>query len=686
MSGADVLAETGTAAVTPAPERRPAGERAGRVLSVASLLPALLATAWVVAAFPLAALGWFHPATAIPLFVVVAAVLVPLGLSLVRQAAVAVRTPWWSVAATGVVALGFTVFAAMSHSAHTIPRRDAGSYAQIGFWLAHHGSPLYPVPLAAFGPSAGPLSFASPAFYQPGGSVIPQFMTGWPTMLAGADWVGGWTGLLLLPTVVGGCAIVAVGGLAARLVGARWAPLAALLTAGAWPMLRSSQETLSEPLALLTLVAGACLLVDWMQARKADGLRARINRHTFAAGLVLAAGELVRLDVAVDFALVVPVLGWLWHTRRPGVLPFLGGALIGAGLAVWDSLAITSPYVTANWTAVRLELLLLGGTTAATVLAMVLLGGRSPVTLRWWRYVPEVGVAIVAVTGIGLVVRPWVLIDHSTTDVGVAAYVSNIQRSLNLPVDGSRGYAELSLRWVAWYLGWPLLAIAFLAAGYLTWRVLRGRDLRWLPILLIFLCSTVLVLLRPGITPDHPWADRRLVVEVVPCFVLLATGGTAALAKLVATRWRRPGLARVLAVVLVVAFLVPEGIALTPVAALRTEQGEVIASYAVCSVLRPNDSVVLIDPMWMPVIRSQCGLPVAQLRDASPVSVRQVVASIKKAGRTPVIAGSQVNSPAPLGLIATNVIDLHTQEDQQQLLHRASGTQPLFLQFWAARP
>jgi hypothetical protein len=678
VSGADVAQEAPAFAQRPEPEPVSGSALAGRVLAIASLLPALLATAWVVAAFPLAALGWFRPAIAVPLFVVVAAVLVPLGFSLVRRSASA---PWWSVAATGLVAVGFTVFAALSHSEHTIPRRDAGSYAQIGYWLAQHGGPFYQVPLAAFGPSPGVIGFGSPAFYQHGATVVPQFMTGWPTLLAGADWVGGWTGLLLLPTVVGGGAILAVAGLAARLVGPRWAPLAALLTAAAWPVLRVTQETLSEPLALLTLATGTCLLVDLVVVRHAgDELRGRINRHAFAAGLLLTAGELVRLDFGVDFAFVLPILGWFWLTRRPGVLAFGAGSVLGGALGVLDGAFVTRTYVHVNWASVELMLSLLGAAAIAVVVAVVLLRRRSPRELRWWRPVPVIGAALVALGGIALFVRPWVSTDHSTTDPGVADYVETMQRALNLPVDGSRGYAEASLHWVAWYVGWPLLIAAFAAAGYLTWRVLHGRALRWLPILLVYLCSSVLVLLRPGITPDHPWADRRLVVEVLPCVILLATWAVAAFARF-AVRRRVPWLVAVL----VAAFLVPEGFALTPVAVQRTEQGELAASDTVCRLLRPNDTVILIDQLWMPVIRAQCGLPVAQLVVPSPVAVEQVADSIRAAGRTPVIAGSQLDSPEPLGLITTAVVDLDSRQDQQQLVNRPDGTDPLFLEFWMAR-
>jgi hypothetical protein len=62
-----------------------------------------------------------------------------------------------------------------------------------------------------------------------------------------------------------------------------------------------------------------------------------------------------------------------------------------------------------------------------------------------------------------------------------------------------------------------------------------------------------------------------------------------------------------------------------------------------------------------------------------------VAASIRAAGRDPVIAGSQTDSPVPLGLGASTVIDLSTREDQKQLVNRPTGTDGLFLRFWLAR-
>jgi hypothetical protein len=664
------------------PWREASRTLAGGVLVGLSTLPALLAMAWLVVACPLAVVGLFRPAVAVPLAVAVAAAVVPLGLALARRTARAMRAPWWAALATVAIAGGFTWFAAVNRSEQAVPRRDAGSYAQIGYWLMQHPKLTFAAPAWAFGPSPGDLTFASPAFYARGSEIVPQFMTGWPTALAAAGWVGGWHGILVLPALVGGCAVLAVAGLAARLVGPRWAPVAALLAACAWPVLRVSQTPYSEPLALVLLAGGLCLLTDVLTAgRPGAGARA-IHRQAFVAGLVLAGGQLVRLDFGVDFALLVPVLGWWWLSRRPGVKPFLAGALVGGALGAADAAFVTRPYVVVNWSSVRLMIIGLAGMITLTVLAVL--------AIRRWgfpgsRWLPRIGAAAVCVVAVGLLVRPFVMVDHSTTDPNTISYTASLQEALGLPVDGTRGYAEHSLTWVSWYLGWPLLAAALAGAALLTWRVLAGRDPHWLPALVVFAGSSVQTLLRPGITPDHPWADRRLVVEVIPGMVLLATWATAVLVR----RMRRsiwvPATAA-LAAALVVVYLVPISVATVPVAAARTEEGELAAAASVCQALRPDDSVILVDSQWVPTIRGQCGLPVAQLREPTPAAVAQAVASVRAAGRTPVVAASGADPLQTQGLTPTEIFILHTDQDQHQLVRRPTWTQPMTIEFWLVRP
>jgi hypothetical protein len=684
---------------------------AGRVLSVLSVAPALAFTGWLLASFPMVVIGQFRPATVVPLATVCVAALLVTGTALAGRSVVVPRSPWWATAATVAVAVGFAGFTAATHSEQVVVRRDPGAYAQIGYWLTHHPSKTYQVPVAAFGPSPGDLSFASPAFYEHGTTIIPQFMTGWPTALAGAGWLAGWSGILLLPALVGGCAVLAIAGLAARLIGPRWAPLAALLTAVTWPVLRVSQTTFSEPLAFVLLAAGICLLIDVLTAATADatgslvGSRRRaIRLAAFAAGLMLAGGELVRVDIGVDFALVLPAVAWLWATRRPGVWPFVAGALLGGGLGAVDAAFVTRPYVEGNWSSVRLMLTALAGMIIAVTLGAALARrlGTARSSGRWWRPVPAIAAGALALGEVALVVRPFVSVDHSTVDPGVISYTASMQGWLGLPVDGTRGYAEQSLWWVSWYLGWPLITAAGIAAVILTWRILHGHERAWIPALAVYAGSSLQSLVRPGITPDHPWADRRLVVEVIPGMILFATWllatatrraeaaippGTGWIAS-IAPAWRSliRAAPAALATLAVVAFLVPAIVATAPLATRRTELGELAAAAKVCQALNADDSVVTLDSEWFPIVRGQCGLPIAELSQPSPATVQQVVESIRLAGRTPVVLAGRPEPIEAQGLQAAEIVVLRTRMDQQQLVRRPTSTQPLYVEAWLARP
>jgi hypothetical protein len=123
-----------------------------------------------------------------------------------------------------------------------------------------------------------------------------------------------------------------------------------------------------------------------------------------------------------------------------------------------------------------------------------------------------------------------------------------------------------------------------------------------------------------------------------------------------------------------------------PVAVLRTELGELAAVRTVCDALGPDESVVLLDPMWVPTLRAQCGVPVARLLGPSPAALTQVTASIRAAGRTPVIAASGADPLQAQGLVPTQVLALVTQQDAGELVRRPVSTQPFRVEFWLVRP
>ena len=228
---------------------RPTGtpDAAGRLLGRLSVLPALLAMAWLLAGLPLLLIGSFTPsAHAGPLgaarggpggarpALAAGPVAGPRAV-LQRPGA---RTPWWAVAAVVAIAVAFGIDQLLYHSQFIIVTRDPASYVQFATWISKHGSLPIPQDAAAFGGTHHVLTFASFAYYQVGSSVVPQFMAGLPMILAGGFWIGGVGAAVAMAPVLGACAVLTFGGLAARLVGPRWAPLAALILA--YPCRRSS--------------------------------------------------------------------------------------------------------------------------------------------------------------------------------------------------------------------------------------------------------------------------------------------------------------------------------------------------------------------------------------------------------------------------------------------------------------
>ncbi len=370
----------GTGSVAP---RAGDHDPAGLLLARLSVAPTLVATAFLLVGFPLLVLGWFRPVPVIALTVVMAALLVPLGLARLpglRPGATAAadlrlwaqpggpaggpdsrRTPWWTVAAVLVIAAGFFAFQAAYHSQFLIISRDPGSYMQFATWLAGHGKLPISISLPAFGGAKG-ITFGGFAMYQVGNTVVPQFMAGLPMSLAVGFWLGGVNGALLLAPLFGAVAVVVFGGLVARLVGARWAPLAALVIAISEPLMFTSRSTYSEPLALIVFLGGLSLVIDSLRtgpgtavvatvAGPLSQLRARVARWESArvlallGGLGLGISLLVRIDSPADVLPIIPYLGLLLLRRQRQAMPIIIGMAIGWVWGWYDAIFVSYPYV-----------------------------------------------------------------------------------------------------------------------------------------------------------------------------------------------------------------------------------------------------------------------------------------------------------------------------------------------------
>ncbi|RFS86398.1 hypothetical protein D0T12_07345 [Actinomadura spongiicola] len=669
---------------------------AGRLLVRVTVAPALLIVAWLAVSLPLLMADAFRPVPAVALFVPVAAAALWFGLRTRGAGGAATDVPWWPVLAVFGITVAFLVLQVVMSAEQIVVRRDPASYVQFTTWLKNEGSLPIPLMDEAFGGSDPALRFESPAFYERDGAVVPQFMAGLPLVLTLGGWIGGTHGILLMAPLLGACCVLAFAGLVARLVSPRWAPAGALLLALTLPMLYVSRSAFSELPAIVLLLGGLSLMHD---VRTETGRLA--DAKAFLAGLALGLIVLVRIDGLRDVLPVFVFAGlYVAHRRRAGYWT-AGGLLLGVGAGLLEGFTLSRPYLT--YLGASLDpLLAIAAVVVAATLIMVVLLRRERTGSRLRRLgtvvargrLPGVAAVLTVLVMVGFAVRPWVQTvrrEPATRDDEMnVRFIETIQRIQHLPVDGTRQYSEDSLHWVSWYIGPPALLFATVGAALLARRLLRGRSTEWLLPYAMIVWTTTQVLIRPGITPDHPWASRRLIGLVVPGLLLFTVFASAWAAR----RVRRLGYGRRLvragAVVGVAMMLVPIVLVSGGLLVTRTEQHEVAAVDGMCDALDPRGSVVVVEQStadrFLQVVRGMCGVPAARTTgNATVADVRRVVAGVAEAGRRPVIMAARAEQVAPYGT-PRRVLSLRTRQDGRTLTGPPGGTWGLSMEVWIAEP
>jgi hypothetical protein len=245
----------------------------------------------------------------------------------------------------------------------------------------------------------------------------------------------------------------------------------------------------------------------------------------------------------------------------------------------------------------------------------------------------NVAFALVIAFGFGAwFVRPLVQKGHGEPNTTVAL----VQRLNQMPIDGTRRYAELSVRWISWYIGPITLILGIVGAALLARLFVRG-TLRVQPATtaLILAPPALVYVLYPSTTPDHVWAARRFLPAVFPGLILLAF----ALLCAVARDRDRPFLAerRFGVVVLAVMAAAYPLYTIREVSQMTEQRGLFPVITDVCTKLGRKSAVVILPELKAPAssvsladpqtLRSFCDVPVVVMLGAPQPAELQLLAT-----------------------------------------------------------
>ena len=564
---------------------------------------------------------------------------------------------------------------------------DAASYMQFASWISQHGTTVIAENSQFFGGHPASITYASAAFFQVGGHVVPQFMAGLPMVLSLGFWAGGMHLAVFWAPVLGALAVFTFGGLVARLVGPRWAPFAALAIAVTIPMQYVSRDTWSEPLALIFLVGGLSLWIDSQRTdlgeedagrwRTSWRHHSRSVSHVLAgvAGLLLGLVILIRIDGPADILLVIPYCGLLVLRRQRQVVAFTAGLLAGTLYGAVDGAFLSLPYL-------RINKLSVIGEWAVIVLVLI----ATVAAVRWLR---RRGAELRTPP------KPWLV--RAVAVLPFAVLVLSLIRPYverGWVTDYLHDYAPISLHWIYWYTGAATIALAVTAYAMLGRRCVKGDAPVWVLPILVFACATCIFLLRPAITPHQPMASRRLVPAVLPGVILLAVWLAAWLARKSRSVYRvdvpaylkRISWVAVIAVCTAAIALPPMIGNLTGLAFKRTFAGEVAAVSKLCEGIPKGRAVLVIDAQLMlkfgQAIRGTCNVPVAAAHTTvpggfqpdsgniiEPATIIAAVRAIEDSGHQPLVLAAKPAEFAPLskqfghGTVKL-IMDQSTNDDQ----------------------
>jgi hypothetical protein len=341
------------------------------------------------------------------------------------------------------------------------------------------------------------LALGYPGIYglaeQSGGSDVaqlsPQFVHLFPALMANAWGAFGLEGAVRINGLLSVLALSIGYALVRRLVGFG-AAVTFVLAMGLNPaFLWGARITLTETLALLINLTG--LLLFLVATTRASRFA------SFAGGIVLGVGLFNRLDASLA-SIAIAGLGTASIVDRSlsrFARAAAGSFLITGSIGVADA-CLHAPYYVAALSRSSHLVAFLGGNMA---LAAVVLCVPS-IPERWRKHlVPSRALVLRLCEQAVILTAAWVLL-------ALLAWPR---------IDpGQDARAARELTWYATPVAWPLALLG-------SWRLVR-TDPRALPLVALGLASVVLFTLETHVAPQHIWASRRWLPQVIPSMLILS--------------------------------------------------------------------------------------------------------------------------------------------------------------------
>jgi len=392
---------------------------------------------------------------------------------------------------------------------------DMNTYASHAIYIAYHGGlgVANPWPLG----SSPPVGFTGyPGVYYTDGSLTVQFAHLFPAWLAQAFAAGGFDLLIRLNLVVGAFALLAIYGLATRFVRSNYAAIAILFLAFNPAQIWVARQTLTEVPAQLFVWSGLLLLLHYL-----DGGPRRL---AIWAGVLLGASAFIRIDAFLLLAFLF-IGHALWNIAtaddgdKPSWKPVYLTSLPLFAVAFVTYVLFSSAYLQSLLTQVLMIAALTFGAAILLALTRAERLVRIGQSLLTNRKVVLGGLALLALAAFyAYFIRP-ILPPFAIVHLPGAAF------------DGERSYIEDSLANLGRYLT-PGVVWAGLLGWSLAFFALSRRSraaANAVPLLIVVMGIAGIYIWKQSVFPDHFWAIRRYVPEIIPGIVLFAAVGAASL-------------------------------------------------------------------------------------------------------------------------------------------------------------